>query len=347
MVKVCVEAENGQYDIWMDRGMLEQTGERLQKQGFSRTAVITDENVERRYGHRMEAALKAAGIEYTKIVLPAGEHTKSQQYLFRIYDALSAFHMTRSDAVTAFGGGVIGDLAGFAAATYMRGVGFLQVPTTLLAQVDSSVGGKVAIDLPYAKNIIGCFYQPDLVLIDTDVLATLDSRQFASGMAEVIKYAAIADKTMAEPIVRRDMGEIVRRSCEIKADYVKRDPFDKGCRMELNFGHTLGHCIEVQSDFAVLHGEAVAIGMAAMARIGENIGLTEKGTYDKLIELLELFGLSHDWSRIDMKKLGETIVKDKKNIAGGLNVILLEKMGKAFVKKMQSQELMGELEKIL
>ncbi len=347
MREVFVEAENGSYAIKIERGLLPRLGAELKEMGISRAAVVTDETVNALYGAAAEKSLREAGIRAKIIVLPAGEHTKSQKYLYQIYDELAAFGIHRADALVALGGGVIGDLAGFAAATYMRGIGFIQVPTTLLAQVDSSVGGKVAINLPYAKNIIGSFYQPDLVLIDTATLDSLDARQFAAGMAEVIKYAAIFDETMETMIRARDLEAIVCRSCEIKADYVRRDPFDKGCRMELNFGHTLGHCLEVQTDFSVLHGEGVAVGMAAMTKIGENKGITEPGTYERLISLLDDFGLAHDPAIFDRETLEKTVNKDKKTEKGGVRAIFLERMGKAVAKTLPAAELIAGWEELL
>lgn len=347
MREVFVEAENGSYAIKIERGLLPRLGAELKEMGISRAAVVTDETVNALYGAAAENSLREAGIQAKTIVLPAGEHTKSQKYLYQIYDELAAFGVHRADALVALGGGVIGDLAGFAAATYMRGIGFIQVPTTLLAQVDSSVGGKVAINLPYAKNIIGSFYQPNLVLIDTATLDSMDARQFAAGMAEVIKYAAIFDETMETMIRARDLEAIVCRSCEIKADYVRRDPFDKGCRMELNFGHTLGHCLEVQTDFSVLHGEGVAVGMAAMAKIGENKGITEPGTYDRLISLLDAFGLAHDPAIFDRETLEKTVNKDKKTEKSGVRAIFLERMGKAVAKTLPAAELIADWEALL
>lgn len=347
MREVFVEAENGSYAIKIERGLLQRLGAELKEMGISRAAVVTDETVNALYGAAAENSLREAGIQTKIIVLPAGEHTKSQKYLYAIYDELAAFGVHRADALVALGGGVIGDLAGFAAATYMRGIGFIQVPTTLLAQVDSSVGGKVAINLPYAKNIIGSFYQPGRVLIDTATLDSLDARQFAAGMAEVIKYAAIFDETMETMIRARDLEAIVCRSCEIKAGYVRRDPFDKGCRMELNFGHTLGHCLEVQTDFSVLHGEGVAVGMAAMAKIGENKGITEPGTYERLISLLDDFGLAHDPAIFDRETLEKTVNKDKKTEKSGVRAIFLERMGKAVAKTLPAAELIAGWEELL
>ncbi|MBQ9942058.1 MAG: 3-dehydroquinate synthase [Christensenellaceae bacterium] len=346
MKLVHVEAQNGNYEIRIENGLLAQAGQFVSELGFGRALVVTDENVDALYGKAMMDSLRSAGIAAEKTVLPAGEQTKCKEQLFAIYDALSGFGISRADALIAFGGGVIGDLAGFAAATYMRGIGFVQVPTTLLAQVDSSVGGKVAIDLPYAKNIIGAFYQPNGVLIDTALLASLDKRQLAAGMAEVIKYAAIADASLEQPIMARDLEEIVCRSCSIKADYVRRDPFDKGCRMELNFGHTLGHCLEVQSEFSMLHGEGVATGMAIMAALGEKLGLTEKGTYAAITRMLDAFDLPRDWSHMDKQIVDKTVRRDKKTVAGGIRVIFIEKMGKAFARKMPPEQLMAALEEL-
>ena len=248
----------------------------------------------------LSGQLEAAGAQVSTAVLPAGETTKSPEHLSRLYDMFLDAGLTRSDSVFALGGGVIGDLAGYAACTYLRGVHFVQVPTTLLAQVDSSVGGKVAVNHVRGKNLLGAFYQPELVLIDCDTLATLDDRQFGAGLGEVIKYGCIADRALFEQLeslgsrasLLPALDGIIARCCEIKARYVREDPHDHGIRMQLNFGHTLAHALENALGYGtLLHGEAVCIGMGAAAGWGEALGVTPLGTRERIKRLLDAYGL--------------------------------------------------------
>ncbi len=274
------------------------------------------------------------------MTLPAGEATKSHKMLMHVYEKLSSSGINRSGGIVALGGGVIGDLAGYAAATYIRGINFVQIPTTLLAQVDSSVGGKTGIDLPFAKNIVGAFHQPQLVLADTSTLKTLSERQYNAGMAEVIKYAAIADENLN---INGEIADVVYRCCELKASYVAKDPFDTGVRMELNFGHTLGHAIETVSDFEVLHGEGVAIGMAVFSKLGENMGVTEQGTHDKIVALLQNAHLPFKPDNYDKSALFGAMSKDKKSFGREITVVLPEKFGRATLRKIK----FGEMTRLL
>lgn len=348
MIKVHAEAKNGNYDIYIGAGLLNRVGEFVRGMGFARATVVTDQTVHALYGARMAAVLDRAGLKHMEIVLPPGEETKCADQLHRVYERLAEYGMNRGDLIIAFGGGVIGDLAGFAASTYMRGTGFMQVPTTLLAQVDSSVGGKVAINMPAAKNMIGSFFQPDMVLADIELLQSLPSRQFSAGMAEVIKYAAIADETLVEELLSSspDMEKIICRSLEIKSDYVQEDPLDKGRRMELNFGHTLGHAVEVLSGFKLLHGEAVAVGMAAMAKLGENMKVTEQGTYERICRLIDAYHLPRNYRDFAPEELVRIAGHDKKSESDGVSVIMLERMGKAVIRHISRPMLAIELEKI-
>lgn len=343
MREVKVSAENGSYSIYIGENLIKDLGLYARHMGYAKAAIITDDAVAELYLDLAKGALAAEGIETCSIILPPGEASKSNGRLLEIYNGLIAGGLGRDGLLIALGGGVIGDIAGYAAATFMRGVDFIQVPTTLLAQVDSSVGGKVAVNLPQAKNIIGSFYQPKLVLADTGSLKTLPKRQISAGMAEVIKYAGIADASMADMIYEGDFAEIVCRSCQIKAQYVHQDPFDKGRRMELNFGHTIGHGIETETRYSLLHGEGVAIGMAAIAKIGEAMGVTQKGTYEAILGMLERWDLPHDYTAHRSKAVLEAMAKDKKSAAGQINVIMLEKMGKAKAVRMTAQELYDRL----
>ena len=241
------------YQIEIAAGLLDKAGAKIRSiSKAQRAAIISDSNVDALYGERLQKSLEGSGFTVTRIVFPAGEKSKSLTELAKIYDRLVAAGITRSDLVVALGGGVTGDLGGFAAATFLRGIDYLQVPTSLLAQIDSSVGGKVAVDLPAGKNLVGNFYQPKLVLIDTELLRTLPVRFLHDGLAEAIKYGCIRDKALFEKIaaMRDDeellanIGGIVERCCAIKAEIVEHDEFDTGERMVLNFGHTIGHAVE-------------------------------------------------------------------------------------------------------
>ena len=299
----------------------------VKERGFSKIVIVTDENVDPLYGTGAVAALSDVCVK--KIVLPAGEHTKSLSMLEYLYNEFIEFGLTRKDVIIALGGGVIGDLTGFAAATFLRGIPYIQIPTSLLAQVDSSVGGKVAIDLPHGKNLVGSFYQPQLVLINTDFLKTLPPRVFSDGMAEVIKYGAIADRELFETLSGGDfdVSDIVQRCCAIKSSVVERDEFDTGERIILNFGHTIGHALEQYYNYErYMHGEAVAIGMYQIALASELLDLTEKGTAAAIENILKTFNLPSELD-IPRDKLLEGILKDKKTEASHINLVLLNGIG--------------------
>ena len=259
------------YEIHIGAGLLPEAGEKIRPfcpGGLC--AVVTDDIVDGLYADRLEQSLASADLRVVKFVFSHGEQGKNAENYLSLLNFLAENGLTRADCVVALGGGVPGDLAGFAAATYLRGVGFVQIPTTLLAAVDSSVGGKTAIDLPAGKNLAGAFYQPDLVLCDTDTLATLPDKQFRAGCAEVIKYAMLFDAEMfsdlmvSGPAFRPE--SVIARCVEFKREIVTADEFDRGCRQLLNLGHTVGHAVEKLSGFTVLHGQAVAIGMSVIAR---------------------------------------------------------------------------------
>lgn len=297
--------------------------------------IVTDENVA---GLHIEKLKKAIG-DHKVIVLPPGEQTKSEKQLFHLYDEFAAFGINRKDTIIGFGGGVIGDLTGYAAGSFMRGVNYIAVPTTLLSIVDSSVGGKVAINHPAGKNLIGMFYQPSAVVADTSLLSTLDERQIACGMAEIIKYGAIADEQLFEELNNSiDINELVEKCVLIKQDFVKNDTFDRGIRMMLNFGHTIGHCVENGCGYGkVLHGEAVAIGMVKESEIGERMGITKAGTSQKIKQLCEKHNLSTDLPEIE--NIFEIITHDKKNENENIQLALIERIGKDKLTLLSIEEL--------
>ena len=307
-----------------------------------RAAVVTSQTVARLHADRVDAALKAAGASTQQIVLPDGEMHKNWETLERIFAALLEAKADRRTVLVAVGGGVVGDMAGFAAATYQRGISHLQVPTTLLAQVDSSVGGKTAINHPLGKNMIGAFHQPVAVIADTATLATLPPRELAAGLAEVVKYGAIRDAAFlswieehADSLRNRDplaLAYAIRRSCEIKAQIVAEDEREGGVRALLNFGHTFGHAIETGAGYgAWLHGEAVATGMALAARFSARRGRIASEQAERLIALIERLGLPVRPPPLAVGTWLDLMGRDKKNVDGRITLILLDAIGEAAI----------------
>jgi 3-dehydroquinate synthase len=309
-----------------------------------RAAVVTNDVVARLHAGRVEEALARAGAQTMRVVLPDGEARKDWGSLERIFAALLEARADRHTVVVAVGGGVVGDVAGFAAATYQRGVHYLQVPTTLLAQVDSSVGGKTAINHPLGKNMIGAFHQPLAVIADTGTLATLPERELGAGLAEVVKYGVICDAAFlawieenAHALLRRDahaLAYAIRRSCEIKAEVVAADERESGVRAMLNFGHTFGHAIETGTGYGTwLHGEAVAAGMALAARFSARRGRIPPEAADRIVALLERLGLPVQAPALGADRWLELMGRDKKNEGGRITLILLDDLGRASVVK--------------
>jgi 3-dehydroquinate synthase len=341
--KISVElAENG-YDILIENGLLGDAGRLLEPfcPQNDPIAVVTDENVWKAWGEAFADSLAKAKLVFQAVVIPAGEGHKSMKGLAELYDAFSWMKLTRNGLVVALGGGVVGDLGGFAAATWMRGVRLVQVPTTLLAQVDSSVGGKTAVNLPQGKNLVGTFYQPKLVLIDPLTLRTLPEREMQSGMADVIKYGAIRSVSLFETLSNSafDLSDVIYECCRIKSEIVAHDERDLGERMLLNFGHTLGHAIEKRSNFeGYRHGEAVALGMVLAASMGEKMGLTEPGAADVLGHTMQRYGLETKYPG-DLKELVPALSMDKKNLDGRIQFVLLRRIGEAFPRRMSLSEI--------
>ena len=337
IVPVRAPAPDSRYDIHIGHGLLGSCAALLSPWAGRRAAVVADSNTALLYADVLLGQLAKAGVQASLVTVPAGETTKCPEQLMRLYDAFLDLHITRADLVVALGGGVVGDLTGYAACTYLRGVRFIKVPTTLLAQVDSSVGGKVAVNHPRGKNLLGAFYQPELVLIDCDTLRTLDARQLGAGLGEVIKYGCIADRALFERIealgsrqaLLPHLNEIVARCCEIKSDYVLLDPHDHGVRAQLNFGHTLAHALENAMGYGtLLHGEAVAIGMAAAARWGETLGITPDGTAARIRAVLKAYELMTDPpAGLDAEQLASTMSLDKKAEGSVVRTVLLTQLG--------------------
>ena len=338
------------YEILLERGLLSRAGEECAKlfAPGARVMIISDSNVYPLFGEKVAASLREAGFRVFSCTFPAGEQSKQLSTVEGFYRALAENHFTRSELVVALGGGVTGDMAGFAAATFLRGIDFVQVPTSLLAQVDSSVGGKTGVDLPFGKNLVGAFHQPRLVLIDPDTLDALPPHFFADGMGEVIKYGCIRDKDLFENLEKQDvkehLEEVIFRCVDCKRRIVEADALEKGERMLLNFGHTLGHAMEKLRDFQGLsHGEAVGIGMVLISQAGEKTGLTQPGTADRIAALLEKYGLPTKTTDTPAE-LAAAASLDKKTDGDNLHLILLQSIGEACIHTIPAADLLGFLQ---
>jgi 3-dehydroquinate synthase len=354
MHRLNVPLPGREYEILIEKGLLDKVGARCRVvlMRARRIAVVTDSNVGPLYAQRVVESLEKSRFQVKLITIPAGEKSKCPEELAYLWEELLSFGLTRTDAVVALGGGVVGDLAGFAAATVLRGVDYVQIPTTLLAQVDSSVGGKVAIDLKAGKNLAGAFWQPRMVLMDPEVLQTLPDRVFSDGMAEVIKYGCILDgeffAMLEQCPTRVQVMEVIEQvlhiCCALKAEVVLEDEHDLGRRMLLNFGHTLGHAYELAYHYETYtHGEGVAAGMIAAALLGEHLGVTPAGTKERIAALLTKFNLP---VRIpcSMEDYAAAVGRDKKSAGKSISLILLEELGNAVIRKMPREELFGYIE---
>lgn len=349
MKKLKINIPGYEYFVHIQDGIIDKIGSMI-KDIFKgkRICIITDGNVDKFYGSTVENSLKGEGFEVYKIVVEPGEKSKSFETLMGLYDKLIDFKITRSDLIVALGGGVVGDLSGFCAATYLRGIHFVQIPTSLLAQIDSSIGGKVAVDLPRGKNLVGSFYHPKAVFIDPNVLRTLDRRYLNDGMGELIKYSLIRDREMFKRLMEiedyeelyRSFDSLIYRCCDIKRDIVERDEHDNGERMILNFGHTIGHSIEKLKGYSgISHGEAVAEGMYEITKSSERNGLTKEGTAEKIKVLLNKYGLQAESCLPINEELIESMAVDKKNRGNNINLILIKDIGESFIHKIPREEI--------
>lgn len=362
MEQITVNLKERSYPIFIGRDNLDRIGKLMLESGLKgKAACITNPTVGKLYGDRVLKSLKQAGFEICKIEMPDGEEYKSLEWASHIYDKLIEHKMERRSPIVALGGGVVGDIAGFAAATYLRGVPFVQVPTTLLAQVDSSVGGKTGVNHPNGKNLIGAFYQPNMVLIDADVLRTLDGRDIKAGLAEVIKYGIIRDENFFSFLEQnyRDCLSLggsllhaIKRSCEIKADVVSADETETDLRAILNFGHTIGHAVEAATHYKMLrHGEAVAIGMAAAARLSLKLSICDKDVCERIETLIAKIGLPIKLSAINYQLSADDLLKameiDKKASGGKIRFVLVEGVGKVVFRHMAAGDFPIDLKEIL
>ena len=338
-----------QYDILIGSGLLPTLGAEAKKLGKAqKICVVSESNVYPLYGAAVEESLKSAGFSVVSYVFPAGEESKNGQVFLDLLNFLAENRLTRSDLIVALGGGVVGDLAGFAAASYLRGICFLQVPTTLLAAVDSSVGGKTAIDLPAGKNLAGAFCQPSLVLCDTDTLNSLPTDIFRDGCAEVIKYGMIGDPALLDKLERLDFRadpeEVAARCIAQKRDLVEQDEFDTGARQLLNLGHTIGHGVEACSGYAISHGKAVAIGMTLVTRAAVSLGLCPAPVLPRLEALLHRYGLPTT-TEYPARALYEKTLSDKKRAGDTITLVVPTGWGKSRLRQIPVGELLTWIER--
>ncbi len=338
--QIPVELDDRSYEITIQSDWLDQAGTAIQRRlKVSHAVVISDENVERPHAIRVAESLVEADCRVDLMIVPPGETSKSLSVAEQLWDQMLESQADRTSVIVAVGGGVVGDLAGFIAATYARGVPYVQVPTSLLAQVDSSVGGKVAINLPLAKNMVGAFWQPSLVLIDTETLSTLPRREFLAGLGEVVKYGVIQDASFfafleqhAEKLLNRDdqaLSHVIARCCELKAQVVKEDEREEtGRRAVLNYGHTFAHALEAADGYdGLLHGEAVAIGMVCAARLACSLGRADQELVDRQLGLLTALELPVDLPSHEPSRLLDLMRQDKKVEHGQLRFVLPSSVG--------------------
>ena len=338
MVPLKLDIKTAQpYSVTIENGLIDRVGETvLETRGpGAKVMVVSDSNVFPLYGERVTASLEKAGFRVSAFVFPAGETSKQIATVCDIYRALAENDFTRTDFILTLGGGVAGDMGGFAAATYLRGIGFFQVPTTLLSQVDASVGGKTGVDLPFGKNLVGAFHQPLGVLTDPETLDSLPERFFRDGMGEVIKYGCIADKPLFEALeagtALQDLEGVLAQCVRCKKELVEQDTRDTGRRMILNFGHTFGHALEKLHNFQELtHGEAVGIGMVMACHVGERLKITPSGTGQRVTRVLEQYGLPTQ-DRFTWEQVVDATALDKKSDGDTLRVILLSDVGESVI----------------
>ncbi|MDP2328094.1 MAG: 3-dehydroquinate synthase [Dehalococcoidia bacterium] len=351
-----VDTGDQRYPIWVGSGELRRLGDRLRQVGLDgrRVFLISDSHVIEQHGRTVAEALDAAGIPGASYVIPAGEQSKTQRIAAELYAWLAAEKAERRDVIVALGGGVVGDLAGYVAATYLRGMPVVQLPTSMLAMNDAAIGGKVAVDLPQGKNLVGAFHQPTAVISDIDVLRTLPRRSYVEGFAEVIKHALILDpallKTLEENAANLSSGgpdwdlvaEVVARSSRLKALVVSSDPKEQGLRAILNYGHTIGHGIEQATGYRdYMHGEAVSVGMMGAAKISQAMGLIDQSVVDRQADLLRSFGLPLVAPDVNTTVIMDAMTRDKKVEQGRLRFVLLQGVGHAIVRGDVSGELVS------
>lgn len=342
MIAVAVKASK-EYEVIIGSNLYASLGERIQSLGKKgKIAIISDSNVFPIYGKMIEDILQKSEFETCSYVLQAGEESKNGTNYLSILNFLAENKLTRSDTLIALGGGVIGDITGFAAATYLRGISFIQIPTTLLAMVDSSVGGKTAIDLPAGKNLVGAFYQPDLVLCDITTLDTLPENVFIDGCAEVIKYSILYDRALFNHLYEHgldfDRESVVARCVTLKRDVVAEDEFDTGARQKLNLGHTIGHGIEAHSNYGISHGQAVAIGTVIVSKAAMAMNICDHNTFERIKDIISRFYLPLS-TQATSDELLSFALSDKKRAGSKINLILPRQIGECIIHTISIDEL--------
>jgi len=353
MEKVLVKLKDRSYPIYLTREALDDVGSVLRRMDrLEKVVIITDSRVAEMYLESVKRGFHAAGYQVDSIVIPAGEESKSINQVVQIYDRLLDLEVDRKGILAALGGGVVGDITGFVAATYLRGVDYVQIPTTLVAQVDSAIGGKTGVNLSQGKNLVGAFWHPRLVFSDVGVLKTLDQREFIAGLAEVIKYGIIMDSSLfkyleenADKILSKkeeSLYYIVKRCARNKALVVEEDEREEsGRRSILNFGHTIGHALEASTNYqGYLHGEAVAIGMVFASKISKNLGFCSNGAVDRIHQLIERYGLPHEQPDLNEDDFDPIIRVDKKMTKGRINFVFVEDIGKVKLEKIDIRDLL-------
>lgn len=347
MNTVTVDASRS-YEIHIGEGLMEQIGVfAAQIRSHCKVAVISDSNVWPFYGKTVISSLYQAGFDAINYVLPAGEESKNSEEYIKILNFLADNNITRGDMLIALGGGVVGDISGFAAATYLRGLPYIQVPTTLLAMVDSSVGGKTAIDLPAGKNLAGAFYQPSMVLCDFNALSTLPGEVFTDGCAEVIKYGILFDCDLFNHLMERstafDRAYVITRCVELKRDVVMADEYDDSVRQMLNLGHTIGHAIEKSSNFTISHGRAVSAGISIVAKMSSAAGFCSEAVPENIVKILDRFSLPIGTNQT-APQLAACALRDKKRFGGTINLILPRRIGECFIHPIPVEQLQSFIE---
>jgi len=335
--------------VEIENGLFEKAAQRIKELfGERKVMLVTDSNVGHVYAKKLFEQLNDLNIETGMYTVPAGESSKSHDQLLNLYDAFARFRLTRTDIVTAVGGGVTGDLAGYAASTWLRGTNLVHIPTSLIAMVDSSIGGKTAVNLPHGKNLVGSFYHPEIILIDPLLLETLPGRYFFDGIAEVIKYGLISDKNLFEMLeslenrenIMEHIEDIIFRCCDIKRSVVEQDETESGLRMILNFGHTFGHAIEKVFGYEkYTHGEAVSIGMVYISELSERLGFRSAELPKRIRSVLSRYGLPVDFPEMDNNAVIDAVLIDKKSRTNDINLVMIEEPGKVFIKRFPKEQI--------
>lgn len=342
MITINIDGVSNPYQCFVGSGIISLLPEKIKTlTKAEKVLLITDDNVDLLYGEKVFSLIKSSGVECLKYVFPSGENHKNLKTVSDILEYAVKNQISRSDCIIALGGGIVGDTAGFCASIALRGIDFIQIPTTFLSAIDSSVGGKTGVNLGEGKNLVGAFYQPKAVICDTDFLKTLSDDIFNDGTAEAIKYGVIFDRNLFSQLAtdfRENITDIISRCISLKADVVKKDEFDTGLRQLLNFGHTIGHAIEKCSDYSISHGKAVAIGMVMASKASYKMGIAKRDLSPEIISALKKHNLPYECN-FTSSLLLSAMLKDKKRSSSGITLVLPEDIGKCILHKCPVSEL--------